>query len=240
MKKLSVQSLSIEKRAIDFIKQMVSEGNISQRVVDKYFPELRENQDERIRKELLEHCINRRDGKQVCVDASDYRRWANWLKKQGKQTSLQTNEHAWLYLVADILTWKDGIGQYLDDPRVQELAKKLQREYAQKLYNADVREIFPEPKEDKDRRIRKALMFILKSDFEKDTMVYDISVGDIIDWLGKIPPQNRWTPSNKQIEALQYVYQNLNPLLSDKRGWDSLKTLELMYRDLKKLRNKNN
>lgn len=47
----------------------------------------------------------------------------------------QTNERAWLYLVSDVLTWKDGIGQYLDDPRVQELAKRLCSEYAQKLYN---------------------------------------------------------------------------------------------------------
>ena len=37
--------------------------------------------------------------------------------------------------VSDVLTWKDGIGQYLDDPRVQELAKRLCMEYAQKLYN---------------------------------------------------------------------------------------------------------
>lgn len=46
------------------------------------FPELAVSEDERIRKELLEHCINRRDGKQVCVDASDYRRWADWLYRQ--------------------------------------------------------------------------------------------------------------------------------------------------------------
>ena len=69
------------------------------------------------------------------------RHWLKSLKervrlKQGEQTSLQTNERAWLYLVADVLTWKDGIGQYLDDPRVQELAKKLRSEYAQKLYNS--------------------------------------------------------------------------------------------------------
>lgn len=62
----------------------------------------------------------------------------NWAKKQGEQTSLQTNERAWLYLVSDVLTWKDGIGQYLDNPRVQELAKKLCSEYAQKLYNSTV------------------------------------------------------------------------------------------------------
>ena len=62
-----------------------------------------------------------------------------WLKKQGEQTPSQTNEHAWLYLVSDVLTWKDGIGQYLDDPRVQELAKRLSSKYAQKLYNPSVR-----------------------------------------------------------------------------------------------------
>ena len=56
-------------------------------------------------------------------------------EKQGEQSSPQINERAWLYLVADVLTWKDGIGQYLDNPGVQKLAKKLCNEYQQKLYN---------------------------------------------------------------------------------------------------------
>ena len=58
-----------------------------------------------------------------------------WFEKQGEKASLQTNECAWLYLVSDVLTWKDGIGQYLDDPKVQEFAKRLCSEYSQKLYN---------------------------------------------------------------------------------------------------------
>ena len=57
------------------------------------------------------------------------------FESKGEQASSQINERAWLYLVSDVLTWKDGIGQYLDDPRVQELAKRLCSEYAQKLYN---------------------------------------------------------------------------------------------------------
>ena len=61
---------------------------------------------------------------------------APWLEKQGD--SLQVNDRAWLYLVSDVLTWKDGVGQYLDNPRVQELAKRLCSEYAQKLYNHSV------------------------------------------------------------------------------------------------------
>ena len=58
-----------------------------------------------------------------------------WLEKQSEQESSQINERVWLYLISDVLTWKDGIGQYLDDPRVQELAKRLCSEYAQKLYS---------------------------------------------------------------------------------------------------------
>ena len=54
------------------------------------------------------------------------------------EPNFHENERAWLYLVSDVLTWKDGIGQYLDDPRVQEFAKKLCSEYAQKLYNPSV------------------------------------------------------------------------------------------------------
>lgn len=61
--------------------------------------------DERMRKELLEHCINRRDGKQVCVDASDYRRWANWLEKQENKADETTTADA-PALEDDIITVK--------------------------------------------------------------------------------------------------------------------------------------
>ena len=71
--------------------------------------------------------------------SKDQRDWskftAPWYNhgKQDEQSSAKINEREWLYLVSDVLTWKDGIGQYLDDPRVQELAKKLYSEYSQKL-----------------------------------------------------------------------------------------------------------
>jgi len=49
-------------------------------------------------------------------------------------------------------------------------------------------------------------------------------------------PKQVWKPSDEQMEALQYIYRNINPPLSDKLGWNSLRTLELMYQELKKLR----
>lgn len=68
----------------------------------------------------------------------EQRDWSKFTAPWYKNASSQTNEHTWLHLVSDVLTWKDGIGQYLDNPEVQELAKRLYNKYAQKLYNLSV------------------------------------------------------------------------------------------------------
>lgn len=70
-------------------------------------------------------------------------------------------------------------------------------ERAKKWYNAPnvdkiptfgnriIEDIFPELYESEDEKIRKALISVLQSDFESDTTIHDISVGDIIAWLEK-------------------------------------------------------
>ena len=102
------------------------------RIAEEIFPELKENDTERIRKNCI-HFLELQ--KQHHAATFEIEECIDWLEKQGEQASSQNNERAWLYLVSDVLTWKDGIGQYLDDPRVQELAKRLCSDYAQKLYN---------------------------------------------------------------------------------------------------------
>lgn len=103
----------------------------TQEVLEKYINSMSNKDDERLRKTTIAFLKDfAEQGYENAIECID------WLKKQSK--SLQTNERAWLYLVSDVLTWKDGIGQYLDDPRVQELAKRLCSEYSQKLYNPSV------------------------------------------------------------------------------------------------------
>ncbi len=77
------------------------------------------------------------DGKYegITDDVKYQQGWHDALEKQSEQNLPSVNERAWLYLVSDVLTWESGLGQYLDDPRVQKLAKDLRSEYAQKLYN---------------------------------------------------------------------------------------------------------
>lgn len=99
----------------------------TQELKEEMFPELKESEDERTRKEIVQF---------IQMEVEDEivgNKWLAWLEKQAEQNSPSTNERAWLYLVSDVLTWQNGIGQYLDDPRVQELAKKLCSEYTQKL-----------------------------------------------------------------------------------------------------------
>ena len=132
-----MKELSIEQKAKAYdealkVLHKYDGANImfTQDLKEEMFPELKESEDERIRKRIYDY-IN------VTLDdneSTEKEKWLAWIEKQGEQAPSQTNERAWLYLVSDVLTWKDGIGQYLDDPRVQELAKRLCSEYAQKLY----------------------------------------------------------------------------------------------------------
>ena len=103
-------------------------------ITEEIFPELKESDDEKIRWWIIDDIrYNINNGP---LNNSEYKKKAEkaiaWLEKQDE--SLRVNDRAWLYLVSDVLTWKCGVGQYIDNPRVQELAKRLCSEYAQKLY----------------------------------------------------------------------------------------------------------
>lgn len=90
------------------------------------------------KKGLYFYCYG--DSECCLFPSSEQRDWskftAPWYKNE--QASSQTNERTWLYLVSDVLTWTHGIGQYLDNPEVQEIAKRLCSKYAQKLYSPSV------------------------------------------------------------------------------------------------------
>ena len=111
--------------AIERAKRLYGNG-----ITEEIFPELKESDDERIKKNCIHflECQKQHDAATFAIEEC-----IAWIEKQGKEDPSQTNERAWLYLVSDVLTWQDGIGQYLDDPRVQELAKRLCKKYEQKL-----------------------------------------------------------------------------------------------------------
>ena len=81
-------------KTIETIKQMIADGQISQEVAEKYFPELRDK-NERIRKELIEYVKDQQSSFISAPDCRDkyeeeennkYNSWIAWLEEQGKPT----------------------------------------------------------------------------------------------------------------------------------------------------------
>ena len=69
--------------SIEVTKQLVKDGKISQEIAETIFPELKESEDERIRKEMLDFFKQFYDIKNI--KSIDVEPWISWLEKQGNQ-----------------------------------------------------------------------------------------------------------------------------------------------------------
>ncbi len=77
-----------------------------------------------------------------------------------------------------------------------------------------------------DERIREALLYVLKSDFEKETTICDITVGDIIAWLEKQGEQKpAWSAEDEEKFAKVY-YATLKFFGGDTSLADWIKSLK--------------
>lgn len=165
--------------------------------LERIFPELKESDDERVRKEIIETFKNLGDGK-IPVDIN-YADIFTWLEKQGKQKpsdedmkeALRTEyEKGRADAIAEMEkpTWSVG-----DMSKVQRICKYLNEA---KKYYADITE-----------------------------------VRECMDWLKSLRPQNRWKPTNEQMEALDNFIFAKYPNIEKYE-----KSVISLYQDLKKLK----
>jgi hypothetical protein len=164
------------------------------------FPELKENEDEKVRKMLI-------------------RFFEAWNK---------TRSHCWGISVPKILAWLEKQGE--QKPQGKTALEAINEE---KVDNANKVEQKP-TWSNEDEGILDEIIDFLENGTVK--LQHDLSL--YASWLKSLKQRYAWRASWEQLDALQYVYRNCNPPLSDKLGWDSIKTLELMYQELKKLREK--
>lgn len=99
--------------------------SILRKRLQPFFPELKENEDEKIRKAILELV---RQSSEI-LEKKNQEQMIDWLEKQGKDKSDFSDLRVWKYIVDMVLTEKDGIGQYLDNPDTERIAKRLQERY---------------------------------------------------------------------------------------------------------------
>lgn len=80
------------KEALDIVRQMVADGHVSQHIVEKYFPELAESENERIRKDILDYCNNRMNNRFPPITIKRVEMWKTWLEKEGEQKPVWSKE----------------------------------------------------------------------------------------------------------------------------------------------------
>lgn len=63
------------------------------KTLEYLFPELKDSEDEKIRKEILEHCKNQaKPYKELGCKCAKIQSWIDWLEKQGEQKSAWSEE----------------------------------------------------------------------------------------------------------------------------------------------------
>ena len=137
MKELSIEEKA--KRYDEVIERVRKElqacGSVdcdAAKQIFRFFPELKESEDEGMVKFIKNQLFNIKKTitENYELDAK-LTKAINWLEKQGEQ-NLDTdfsNLRTWKYIVDAVWTEKEGIGQYLDSPFTEEVAKKLQKRF---------------------------------------------------------------------------------------------------------------
>jgi len=242
--------------ALDKIKMLLGRSSSCLREELEYvFPELKESEDEKIRKEILDFCKNRAEKYPNDPKYKNISAWIDWLEKQCEKG---TNGNERDFPISEppltIKHAKEVMGIKQDDAWSEEdevalcdalwcckQAASIAKDendmgnvwYAENWLNSLKERMLSQPKqewseEDKD------ILFRTINDlkFLRDTISIDpkyvVNIIDIereITWLKSLRPQNTWKPSDEQMEALKGVQD----------GVFRLSILQSLYDDLLKL-----
>lgn len=161
--------------------------------IDEVFPELKESEDERIRKHIIDIIKDNAKLKRIPCDAE-----IAYLEKQKEQKPESCD------CSRDEESYTNGIHHVLMNPEAYGLIKQKPAEWSEK-----------------DENIRKLLIWQVHRNIEDETndlaqSVYDGIKGHDPDleesiedwkkclaWLKSLRPQSHWKPSEEQIEALE-------------------------------------
>ena len=202
----------IEKeKALDVVRQMVADGQVSQEVAEKYFPELKESEDEKIRKALIQLVKKAGEGYENVVNGVSIENAISWLEKQGKKDE-------------EILILKDQIESL-----------HAAREALQEAHNIELEKQGkqkPDGWSEEDRRMLIGLIDELDAIINKATP-NEISVySKYINWLKSLRPHQQWKPSDEQMEYLAKAITTLG----DEGNCKTASILNDLRVELKKLR----
>lgn len=216
-----MKELSIEEKAkrydniIEKANKMHHENcEACQMCIEELIPELKESEDERIRKELIAYLKNRD------YDIDD--KWIAWLEKQAEQKpvgfnigdEITVNGQVCRVVAVDKPVWSEedekmlvGCVQAMCTPDAYSLNDRINFEYWLKSLKDRV-----QPKqewsEEDGKMIGNIRRIIEKYAFSQSAVDVngDLCKKEYIDadnWLKSLRPQNTWKPNDEQIKALE-------------------------------------
>ena len=155
-----------------------------QGILDDIFPELAGSEDEQIRKELTKHLKEGVEGYMPAGDSSDYRRWLDWLEKQGKSSD---QIHYWTEeeiepIISDYLRGAEHYGGMIARLRClkPESLEKQGKQKPQRMISAEAKEAMYDKPSDKVEPKFKVGDWVVyyRNDSSREVLqVYDIRDG---------------------------------------------------------------
>lgn len=193
-----MKELTIEQKAqrydegIEKLRDFYRDYDTVSRLIDvkeelaNLFPELKESEDERIKKEMLTFFKGFYDNQMV--KAVDVEPWIAWLEKQGEQNPTE---------------WKgEDYGIYksiIDDAVDRDLAlTATQKEW--------IRNLKPQPKQEWSKEDENTVASIISS--LSNPQLYPPTIHDI-EWLKFLKDRYIWKPSDEQINVCKEVYADI-------------------------------
>ena len=185
--------------AIERARKLYERGTITESL-GHVFPELKESDDERVRKEIISYLKRRVEMSSSIPAAIGY--WIAWLEKQGEQKPEWTT---------------------VDEQNLNVVLSHIPNECLRRWLKEAIHVRYNKPTEwsEEDEDYFDAI--IVKLEVTQD----DAGLTDNqMNFLKSLRPQNKWKPSDEQMEALKGVQE----------GVFRLGILESLYQDLKKLK----
>lgn len=216
-----MKELSENVKAIDVVRQMVADGQVSKDVAEKYFPELAESEDEKIRKKLIEVV----KGDMVVGGTKDKQLAIAWLEKQSEQIHANSAKTCkdeqkpipkfevgdvmrTLQEAADNITSGLPVVVSIDDEYYrcnnELIAIKDQNGYEYPPMNRIQKQEWSE----EDEKIIQWIATDIKR-LINDNKKANIIADQEIKWLESLRPRSQWKPSDEQIMALRWVLNHI-------------------------------
>ena len=204
-----------------------TESAVTVQTLEEIFPELRESEDERIRKAIIKFIDG--DYTQRWITDETKASWIDWLEKQSEQKPIEWTmdnveeltefENAMMHIGGSFFGEHQGL-----DPNdtfvVKEQARILLEMAPKQEWSA------------KDENFLNATIAYLRDAYSKDKIDFKDTAKNCVNWLKSLRPQNTWKPSDEQIRVVNRLR---HCFLSDVSGNDIV-ILDALLEQLKKLR----